>query len=347
MGTDYLTKPYDPKRDGYDYQMINNHALGNFRRHFAFEAIGRGIMAGNISMGGATWWCIALTGTKDCIAQDMVLRYDRPATNNAGIAWSPVRGAIAAGHNGRRTTFRNITANFSDDAAGYGLVSLVTNKPMYEAVLDGVSINKPVGQGGTGFQLDMLPDAKLLNCHVQGAATGYSTYGAQDNTYQNCTATDISGTAFNLLGGSTSHARISGGRIERANKGVNMSNLVNASVEGLHTKDITSFDITQFNTSGSLVISGNVNEGSNGKMDLGTGGGAFGIAHDRNIGENPGYSYNFFYPLASITDATSALNTKGKHTGRTVIASNGLPYIACGSTPTAKWAQGSTLITPA
>lgn len=348
LGQDFLTKPFDPKRDGFDYQMIGNYAYGNFRRHFAFEAVKRGLMANNTSMGGATWWCIALTGTTDCIAQDMILRYDRPATNNAGIAWSPVRGAIALGHNGRRTTLKNIHANFSDDAVGHGVVSLVTNLPMYEAVLDGVRINKPVGQGGTGFQLDKLPDAKLNNCHVQGAATGYGTYGPQDNWLKDCSAYDISGTAFSLSSGSpNSHARVDGGRVERANRAVNATNLTHLTVRGLQTKGIITADIEQFGTSGTITIDGNHNEDGNGRLSGMQPNGAFSLAQVRNIGNNPGYTYNLKYALACITDATSALNTIGKHTDKTVVASDGFAYIATGSSPTSPWAKVSTLTTPA
>lgn len=348
LGTDFQGRPYDPKRDGFDQWMVHNFAYGNFRRHFAFESVRRGIMAQNVSGGGATWWPLAVTGGWDCLVTDMIINYDRPATNTAGAAWSPDRAAIGFGHNGRNTTLKNIKVMFSPDAVGSGLTSLVTNLPAYEAVLDNVQIKKAVGQGGFGFKMDNLPDSTMLNCSVIGAATGMTTFGAQDITIKGFTATDISGTAINLSGGvAGTHARIEGGRVLRANKAVNTTNLSSLSVRGLQTKGIASIDITQFGTSGAITLEGNHNEDGTGKIDIGGGGAAFTLAQVRNIGNNLGYTYNFKYEVACITNATSALNTLGKHTDKTVVATDGFAYIATGATPTSPWAKVSTLTTPA
>ncbi|VVN73880.1 right-handed parallel beta-helix repeat-containing protein [Pseudomonas fluorescens] len=345
LGTDFQTRPYNPKRDGYDYEMVGNKAFGNFRRHFAFERVNRGLMRGNISGGGATWWAIALTGCNDCLASDMTILYDRPITNTAGAQWSPERAAIGFGHNGTNTALRNIEVKFSADAAGRGLTSLITNLPAYGAVIDNVRIIKPVGQGNVGFILDKLPDAKVSNCHVVGASNGFSTFGAQDIWFKDNTATDLTGNAYNVTGGATSHARIEGGRVERAGRIVYATNLSSLSVRGVQSKGVTGNHIEQFGTSGAITIDGNHDEDGIGKL-VGFGS-PFTLAQVRNIGNNPGYVYNLKFQLACITNATSALNTSGKHTDKTVVADDGFAYISTGSSATAPWAKVSTLTTPA
>lgn len=346
LGNDYHTRPNNPARDGFDYWMVDNYAFGNFRRHFAFEAVDRGIMRGNISGGGATWWTIALTGCNDCLAENMTVLYDRTAANTAGAAWSPARAAIGFGHNGANTTLRNIEATFAAGAVGSGLTSLVTNLPALGAVVDNVRIIKPVGQGGIGFVFDKLPDVKSIDCHVVGATTGLTTFGAQDNWIKDFSAYDIIGTAMSLSSGvAGSHARVQGGRVERANRAVSTNNLTTLTVRGLQTKTITTADVEQFGTTGAITIEGNHNEDGNGRL---VGFNApFTPTQVRNISNNPGYVYNLKYQIACITSATSALNTIGKHTERTVTADDGFVYIATGSTAVAPWAKVSTLTTPA
>lgn len=348
LGTDFQGQPYDPKRDGFDQIMVHNYALGAFRRHFAFESIRRGIMSQNVSLGGATWWPLAVTGGWECLVTDMRIHYDRTAANNAGAAWSPDRAAIGFGHNGTGTTLRNIKVSFAADAAGKGLTSLVTNMPAFNATLQNIQINKPVGQGSVGYVMDKLPDATMIDCSVTGAATGLTTFGPQDITIKGFTATDISGTAIQVSGGSAgTHVRVEGGRILRANRGVNATNLTSLSIRGLQTKGIVTADVEQFGTTGAITLEGNHNEDGLGKfVGLGS---PFTPAMIRNVSNNPGYSYDLKYTITSFTDATSGLNTHGKFQGKVATRSDGVMLAALGATPTSPWGviATTTPVTPA
>ena len=348
LGKAYLTRPYNPKRDGYDYIVSGNYAYGNFRRHFVFEAVRRGLMNNNISAGGATWWPVSITGGADLSIRNMHLYYDRPATNSAGIAWSPDRGGIMVGQGGKNIQLSDITIVFSPDAVGAGLTSLISAVPSTGVTLDRIRIIKPIGQGGLGFVADKLSDFKMTDCHVQGASIGLTTYGNQDCWIKDFSAYDIAEDAIRVTGGGGStvaHVRIEGGRLERVVNGVVATNLDSLSVRGTQFKDVSRYDIEQFGTRGAITIDGCHNENGTGKLaGLNA---PFKLMEVRNIGDNPGFVYNLKYEIACITNATSALNIFGKHTGKTVIGYDGLAYISTGSAPVAPWAKVSTLTTPA
>lgn len=349
LGTGYHTRPNNPARDGFDYWMVNNYAFGNFRRHFAFEAVKRGRMSGNVSGGGATWWPIALTGGEDCLADNMIVLYDRTAANTAGAAWSPARAAIGIGHNGTRNTMRNIQVYFGPGAVGAGLTSLITNNKMTGVVLDGIRIVKPVGQGGLGLVLDNLPDVTCNDCYVSGAQHGITTFGAQDNMIKGFVAKDLTGDAVRLTGGGgiTAHARVEGGRFERVNNGVVTNNLTSLSVRGTQMKGVTTADVNQFGTTGAITIQGLHNEDGTGRL---TGmGSPFTAAQVRNIGGNLGYTYDFRHTADCFTSAASAVNTNGKFAGKHLTRNDGVMLVALGSTAASPWGvvATSTPITPA
>jgi len=346
LGSDYLTRPDDPLRRGHDYIVSGNYARGNFRRHFVFEATKRGLMNNNISAGGATWWPVSITGGTDLTIRNMHLYYDRPITNNAGAAWSPARGGIMVGMGGKNIQMSDITVVFSADAVGTGLGSLISNIVSTNVTLKNIRIIKAPGQPGIGFVLDKLTDVKATDCHIQGASIGYTTFGGvQDILLKDCSATDISGTAFQVSSGTTSHVRVEGGRVERANRAVNATNLTTLSVRGLQTKGIVTADIELSGISGAITIEGNHNEDGTGKI-VGVVNPAQ-LTHVRRITNNPGYAYNQKYQIACITNAASALNTNGKHSGEVAIADDGFVYISTGSTPVAPWAKVATVTTPA
>lgn len=349
LGNGYHTRPNNAARDGFDYWMLGNFAFGGFRRHFAFEAVDRAIMSKNVSGGGATWWPIAITGCNDSLGTDMVVYYDRQASNTAGAAWSPERAAIAVGHNGKNVTLRNIEAHFAVGAVGAGLTSLVTANTMLGVVLDGIRILKPVGQGGLGLVLDKLPDVRVLDCQVTGAQHGITTFGAQDNLIKGFNASDLSGDAVRLTGGGgvIAHARVEGGRFERVNNGVVANNLTSLSFRGTQLKDVAVNDLNQFGTTGAITIEGLHNENGTGK--LAGMGSPFTEAQVRNIENNLGYSYDFRHTIACFTSASSAINTLGKCTGKRLMRSDGVMLMALGNTPTSPWGVISTTtpVTPA
>lgn len=349
LGNDYHTRPNNPARDGFDYWMQNNYAFGGFRRHFAFEAVDRAIMLGNISGGGATWWAVAITGCNDVVASNMVLLYDRLASNTAGAAWSPERAAIAVGHNGSNIALSQIIARFAPSAVGAGFTSLVTNNTCTGVTFDHVKIIKPVGQGGLGFVMDKLPDFKSNSCEVIGAQHGLTTFGAQDCQINDFSCYDLTGDAVRATGGGggiIARTRVKGGHFERVGRVFNGTNLTEISYKNTTSKGVTGNDFEQFGTTGPITIAGNHNENGTGKLaGLGS---PFTAALVRNIGDNIGYTNDSRFAIACFTDATSALNTNGKYTGKRVMRSDGVMMVALGNLPTSPWGiVTTTAVVPA
>lgn len=349
LGSDYHTRPNNPARDGFDYWMKNNYAFGGFRRHFALEAVDRAIMLGNISGGGATWWAVAITGCNDVVASNMVLLYDRLASNTAGAAWSPERAAIAVGHNGSNIALSQIIARFAPSAVGAGFTSLVTNNTCTGVTFDHVKIIKPVGQGGLGFVMDKLPDFKSNSCEVIGAQHGLTTFGAQDCQINDFSCYDLTGDAVRATGGGggiIARTRVKGGHFERVGRVFNGTNLTEISYKNTTSKGVTGNDFEQFGTTGPITIAGNHNENGTGKLaGLGS---PFTAALVRNIGDNIGYTNDSRFAIACFTDATSALNTNGKYTGKRVMRSDGVMMVALGNLPTSPWGiVTTTAVTPA
>lgn len=349
LGSDYHTRPNNPARDGFDYWMKNNYAFGGFRRHFALEAVDRAIMLGNISGGGATWWVVAITGCNDVVASNMVLLYDRLASNTAGAAWSPERAAIAVGHNGSNIALSQIIARFAPSAVGAGFTSLVTNNTCKGVTFDHVKIIKPVGQGGLGFVMDKLPDFKSNSCEVIGAQHGLTTFGAQDCQINDFSCYDLTGDAVRATGGGggiIARTRVKGGHFERVGRVFNGTNLTEISYKNTTSKGVTGNDFEQFGTTGPITIAGNHNENGTGKLaGLGS---PFTAALVRNIGDNIGYTNDSRFAIACFTDATSALNTNGKYTGKRVMRSDGVMMVALGNLPTSPWGiVTTTAVTPA
>lgn len=79
-----------PALDAQHNVMIGNRALGNFRRHFAFEGISNFSSIGNVSMGGATWWGEVYIQCRNGIIENSIL-YTRTADQTQGASWNPVR----------------------------------------------------------------------------------------------------------------------------------------------------------------------------------------------------------------------------------------------------------------
>lgn len=103
--------------DESDLIYANNQAIGPFRRHFVFEDVKRGIMVGNVSSGGATWWPLALIQTFDCQVNGMIIRVTRTKDDLTGQKWAPSRAAICIMNYGARNKISNVQATWSEDAA--------------------------------------------------------------------------------------------------------------------------------------------------------------------------------------------------------------------------------------
>ena len=348
LGKDYLTKPYDPLRDGHDYLMIGNYARGSFRRHFVFEAVRRAMMTNNTSAGGATWWPVCITGGRDIIISNLDLFYDRMPGNNAGAAWAPDRGGFMIGQGVENVDISHVLIKFAEGAAGYGVTSLIAPKVAKGIRMNSVWVEKPVGGGGIAFALDKLPDAILTDCGVTGAQHGVTTFGASDNHINNFIARDLSGTAFKFAGGGGSLARIhvTGGHVERVARVAEATNMTDVFLDGVGSKTVSGTHIEQFGTSGTLMIRNMVDEDGAGKI-VGLGS-PFTLNQKRTVTGNVGYNTDVRYTQECFTNPASALNTIGKYQGKTVMSQAGVTYIALGSLPASPWgAVTTTALTPA
>ena len=348
LGNQYHTRPNNPARDGHDLIMAENIAIGSFRRHFVFESSHRGLMHDCISAGGATWWPVCIVGGSDHTVHDMNIYYDRMPTNHAGAAWAPAHAGIMTGQGCDNIDFHDIKIRFAPGAAGAGVSSAISNIVGTNMSMSRVEVLKPVGSGGIGFLLDKLTDIDFNDNTAKGVDTGLTTFGNFDGDIRNFVAEDILKDGMRFLGGGGSivaNIRVEGGRVVGAQRAVATTNCTTVSIDGLKSKTISGNDLSIGGTTGAIAINGCHNEGGTGKIvGITT---PFDATVERYIGDNPGYSYNFKVTVASISSATSTLNTKGKHTGKTVIAENGLAYISSGSSPTAPWIRGETLVTPA
>jgi len=113
-----VSTPMDGREiDGCHTLMIGNYARGTFRRHFVMEGITNGLMSGNISAGGATWWAVAVIQCTNVKTDNQIL-WNNPGST-AGQKWNPVRAAIAAINFNTNVSF-NDSVKFSEDAQGYG-----------------------------------------------------------------------------------------------------------------------------------------------------------------------------------------------------------------------------------
>lgn len=113
----------NPATDEFDFIFANNHAVGPFRRHFVFEDVKRGIMIGNISAGGATWWPLAFVQTTDCIATNNILHVTRKADDFSGEQWKPQRAAIATMNYSERCVIKDNHCYWADDAVSRAFYS--------------------------------------------------------------------------------------------------------------------------------------------------------------------------------------------------------------------------------
>lgn len=113
----------NPATDEANFIYANNHAIGTFRRHFVFEDVKRGIMSGNISAGGATWWALALIQTADVLVDGMIMKITRNANENQGGHWNPQRAAIGLVNYSERCKIKNVRATWEADAAMGAFIS--------------------------------------------------------------------------------------------------------------------------------------------------------------------------------------------------------------------------------
>lgn len=157
-----------PEYDRQHNMIIGNRAYGPFRRHFVFEGITNGMCIGNVSLGGATWWCEAYIICKNILAENTLL-YTRTSDIVNGSNWNPTRGAIAVGNSTDNVTIRS-TAYLAEGSSGVGFT--IQNTGSHKFDLDGVKIVNLGSTDAIGCNLILPTDVQVRNSYFRGFGRG-------------------------------------------------------------------------------------------------------------------------------------------------------------------------------
>ena len=332
--------------EGWHHIMANNYAFGSFRRHYSFEGITDGTCYGNISAGGATWWCEAYIQCTNVYVNN-ILRYTRTAADTQGASWNPIRGAIAVLNYNENLTIDSM-AIFSDDAVGHGIVTGTTigpHKVRYRGTLQG---NGKAGNYGTYLVRPALFILDGFRCHkfilpvffVGGAVTAnnqvywadisilksyFNTEGC--NTYS-CISNTSGDGGYVKIDGLTIHGDIS--------TIANVSNLHELTVNRVNAAP-TTYMLSAWQTKLTLLITNCVNS-SDKRSVLRLNSLTWGTVGDIEFefSGNLGFISAFYYALSVLSNAGSRLNTYGRYKGRIVHTRDGT-YISNGTVATAEW----------
>lgn len=350
--------------------MVDNMAYGTFRRHFVMEGISHGVMMGNVSLGGATWWCEALIMCTNVITQN-TLKYTRTKDDNQGGNWAPKRGAIACVNYNTNCVIRS-NVLMAKDSVGSGFVmpkaSSFTNK---HGVTLEVSMENQGDAANYGFQLEEPNELLLSSCKSKGFSRIISTTtnGATNIQVTNCTlVSNGTGNVVYCKSGT-------GGKITLSNS------VIDGTAGDAKIFDIANLDVFVVNNCGvggkdffgdiagiknQFSVTGNYNLGTTGTLQLRYGGKStltdIPTGIEWFVEANSGISSAFCWGIAQLEQKASALNSRGKTLGMVVATwekrSTGTGedkrdgvrlYYATSTDPTSPWVcmDNSRIITPA
>lgn len=335
--------------------MANNLAYGPFRRHFVMEGITNGSSIGNVSIGGATWWCEAYIMCTNVLAEN-TLKYTRSATDLQGANWAPKRGAICVQNWSYNVTVRS-TVVMDEGAIGDGFIldrsSTVSGEHKLTLQLSMLNKGDPKNNA---FNLVPAEDLHLNNCFADGFANliKSSTNAVNTILLTGCRLRG-NGTASGILfqggsGGTLSinHSIIDVGSNDYA---LSLMNLAKVHVTS------TGFSSGQYaasmrDISEKFIMSNCYNLNSASPLSIrytktnSSGGSSSSTAGDVPeiewlFNENDGITCGFVYSQAQLKSLTSTVNTFGKAMGKIVLAYNADKklryYYATGEDAKASW----------
>lgn len=332
------------------HQMIDNMAIGAYRRHFAFENVIRGVMANNISRGGATWWAHAVIQGEEIDIINPITRWTRTSADNQGASWAPIRGVFGILNHSTNVSIKGGKTVMTDDSEGY----LLSTAPTIDEHLDVVISNHNARNLNTttrnrGLDITGLTDPIISDNILRGFNQAIKSY--RNPTGFTAAGNRIIDATIGIQAEYSDAATINIKNNEFKTISDDAVNITGAS-NTLVLKDNTAESVTNqdydFFSFASLYFSGNSNNDATGTLRLyGTTSGVINSDDQFLLGLSKGYPLNWQFPSASLTDATSALNIYDKYAGRTVAASNEL-YMAQGPNATSNWLKLSdgTTITP-
>lgn len=332
--------------DGWHHIMTNNYAYGTFRRHFAFEGITNGISYGNVSAGGATWWCEAYIQCTNVYANN-ILRYTRTAAETPGSTWNPIRGAIAVMNYNENVTIDSM-AVFSDDAVGHGVVTGTTTGAHRVRFRGTVQGNGKSGNYGTYLVRPALFILDGFRCQkfvlpvffTSGSVTVNGTVYPTDisvlKSYFNTEGCNTVSCVANTSGAGGA-IRIDGLTIHGdINMIANVANLDVLSVNGVNAAP-SQFMLHAYQTKVALAVTNCVNSSDKRtalRINTGTTGTVGNI--DFEFSGNVGFINAFYYAEDTLSNAGSRLNTYGRYKGR-IVQTHNATYISSGSAASAAW----------
>ncbi|WP_368900340.1 carboxypeptidase-like regulatory domain-containing protein [Mixta calida] len=332
--------------DGRHTLMIGNYARGPFRRHFVMEGITNGLMIGNVSAGGATWWAEALIQCTNVKTDNQIL-WDNPGST-AGQRWNPLRGAIGA-INFNTNVSINSRVTHINNAAGYGFVIATQTG---EHIID---LNILLNGSGAAFATYLLrPKLLKMRCKINNVNAGHKFVGSAGNTgfiptviddcsivetFSRCVHSDTGGGGrwiarnceYISSAGDTALALINMDEVTLQNTRIGAAQYA---VSLTKPKMLT---VTGCRSISDLPLPVRINNSTSGSVGM----------NDWFFDGNA-LTVDFRYTAEALLDIQSPLNVKHKWPGR-VISTGDAQYVAAGGAPGSGWVplNGGEKITPA
>ncbi|QHM74511.1 hypothetical protein C7M52_00446 [Mixta theicola] len=326
--------------DGCNSLMVGNYARGAFRRHFAMEGVTNGLMVGNISAGGATWWAISLTQCTNVKSANQI--YWDNTGSTAGASWNPLRGAIGILNFNKKISVDDDVV-FSDDAVGFGFVTATQTGEHNFDLSARILCSKNTKYGAYLLRPKL---ARLEGVKISGAECGYKFVGTSGgikyiptvydsgsfiDTTKSCIRMDF-GTGGRWIARNCEY--ICGG--DEAISFSNMDEIVlhNCTINAL-SRAATIFaakklKITGCSSNNETALAVELNRRTSGE-----------ISGDWLLHDNTLLALDFYYPPGYLSNISSTLNLRNKWPGRIICTQND-QWVSCGSTPAAAWLSLTT-----
>lgn len=335
--------------DHKDVIMVGNMAYGSWRRHFVLENMSNSLCVGNVSMGGATWWCEAYVNCKNVLAEN-VLRFTRPSTDHTGGYWSPTPGCTALVNSSKSIEIRSV-GYLDVGSSGSGFVIQTVKDGTHRYSVKGRYVNYNGSTSSVAISLLTSERGIFEGCYLEGFSKGMSiNLGTGSYVSVNSCFFDLLGNSAGILCnyGVGGKVHVSNTIILNTNAFANISNadeVLLSNNKGLIIDGgyfVNLFSIKQtFRMSECISIDKNAT--------VRYGGSTSGTIPNINwdISNNMNIIADWFYTEGQLQDSTKMVNTINKTAGKIIVATpnNLLPsntntrntYIALGGNATSAW----------
>lgn len=340
-----------PQFDAMANIMVGNVAYGNFRRHFAFEGINVFQSVGNVSLGGATWWCECYIQCRTGTVQNSLL-YTRTAAQTQGSTWNPARAAILINNWSDRITIKSAIRMAANSVGRAIVIQARTTSGFHRLKLEGVeAVN--LGDSANDF-FNILPtfdEIIVTGCRAVGfnrqisfplqsgcvLKVSDSYFDKGDNTENGSGIVQLTGSGGDVIVQNTTLKMVTGFA------GVSLSNAGTAVIMGCGLQG-ANYAASIAATSNQLMFINNYSLDTAAQRFRYTpnDSGAIESTGDWTIKDNVGILASYWISRTSLQSAASPINTRGKQPGREVTVRNAgdtalIKMYASGSLPTSPW----------